>query len=399
MDQLAIFGGRPALERPIGYGRQYIDDDDIQAVVDVLKSDYLTCGPKIAEAEEKLCRVTGAKHAVLIANGTAALHAACFAAGVGPGDEVITTPLTFAASANCALYCGARPVFADIDPDTYNIDPECVEKLITDKTKAVVAVDFTGQAVELDRLRDICHRHGLILIEDAAHALGTKYDGKPVGSIADMTEFSFHPVKTCTAGEGGAVTTDDDALYEKLALFRTHGITRDPALMDKPTEGGWYYQQVALGYNYRVTDMQAALLSSQLDKLDRFAARRKELVKRYDEAFSAMPEITVQKEIPQSDTVRHLYLLQFNLEMLTCGRKELYDALKAEGVGVNVHYIPTYTFPYYRQLGYEPGLCPNAERLYERIVSIPLFYSLTDEQQEQVIEAVRKVIAYYRKEA
>ena len=399
MDQLAIFGGRPALERPIGYGRQYIDDDDIQAVVDVLKSDYLTCGPKIAEAEEKLCRVTGAKHAVLIANGTAALHAACFAAGVGPGDEVITTPLTFAASANCALYCGARPVFADIDPDTYNIDPECVEKLITDKTKAVVAVDFTGQAVELDRLRDICHRHGLILIEDAAHALGTKYDGKPVGSIADMTEFSFHPVKTCTAGEGGAVTTDDDALYEKLALFRTHGITRDPALMDKPTEGGWYYQQVALGYNYRVTDMQAALLSSQLDKLDRFAARRKALVKRYDEAFSAMPEITVQKEIPQSDTVRHLYLLQFNLEMLTCGRRELFDALKAEGVGVNVHYIPTYTFPYYRQLGYEPGLCPNAERLYERIVSIPLFYSLTDEQQEQVIEAVRKVIAYYRKEA
>ena len=399
MDQLAIFGGRPALERPIGYGRQYIDDDDIQAVVDVLKSDYLTCGPKIAEAEEKLCRITGAKHAVLIANGTAALHAACFAAGVGPGDEVITTPLTFAASANCALYCGARPVFADINPDTYNIDPECVEKLITDKTKAVVAVDFTGQAVELDRLRDICHRHHLILIEDAAHSLGTKYDGKPVGSIADMTEFSFHPVKTCTAGEGGAVTTNDDALYEKLALFRTHGITRDPALMDKPTEGGWYYQQVALGYNYRVTDMQAALLSSQLDKLDRFAARRKELVKRYDEAFSAMKEITVQKEIPQSDTVRHLYLLQFNLEMLTCGRKELYDALKAEGVGVNVHYIPTYTFPYYRQLGYEPGLCPNAERLYERIVSIPLFYSLTDEQQEQVIEAVRKVIAYYRKEA
>ena len=398
MDQLAIFGGRPALERPIGYGRQYIDDDDIQAVVDVLKSDYLTCGPKIAEAEEKLCRITGAKHAVLIANGTAALHAACFAAGVGPGDEVITTPLTFAASANCALYCGARPVFADINPDTYNIDPDCVERLITDKTKAVVAVDFTGQAVELDRLRDICRRHGLILIEDAAHALGTKYDGKPVGSIADMTEFSIHPVKTCTAGEGGAVTTNDDALYEKLALFRTHGITRDPALMDKPTEGGWYYQQVALGYNYRVTDMQAALLSSQLDKLDRFAARRKELVKRYDEAFSAMKEITVQKEIPQSDTVRHLYLLQFNLEMLTCGRKELYDALKAEGVGVNVHYIPTYTFPYYKGLGYAPGLCPHAERLYERIVSIPLFYSLTDEQQEQVIEAVRKVIAYYRKE-
>ena len=399
MDQLAIFGGKPVLEKKLGYGHQYIDDADIQAVADVLKSDYLTCGPKIAEAEEKLCRITGAKHAVLIANGTAALHAACFAAGIGPGDEVITTPLTFAASANCALYCGGRPVFADIDPATYNIDPDCVEKRITEKTKAVVAVDFTGQAGELDRLREICGRRGLILIEDAAHALGTKYNGRPVGGIADMTEFSFHPVKTCTAGEGGAVTTNDDALYQKLALFRTHGITRDPALMEEPPEGGWYYQQVALGYNYRVTDMQAALLSSQLDKLDRFAARRKALVKRYDAAFSAMPEITVQKEIPQSDTVRHLYILQFNLEMLTCGRKELFDALQAEGVGVNVHYIPTYTFPYYRQLGYRPGLCPNAERLYERIVSIPLYYSLTDEQQDKVIEAVRKVIAYYRKDA
>ncbi len=399
MERLAIFGGKPVLEKKIGYGRQYIDDDDVRAVVDVLKSDYLTCGPKIEEAERKLCAVTGAKHAVLIANGTAALHAACFAAGVGPGDEIVTTPMTFAASANCALYCGARPVFADIDPATYNIDPDCVERLITEKTKAVVAVDFTGQAVELDRLREICGRRGVILIEDAAHALGTKYNGQPVGSIADMTEFSFHPVKTCTAGEGGAVTTDDDALYEKLVLFRTHGITRNPALMDKPAEGGWYYQQTALGYNYRITDIQAALLSSQLDKLDRFAARRKELVKRYDAAFSAMPEITVQKEIPQSDTVRHLYVVQFNLEALTCGRRELFDALQAEGVGVNVHYIPTYTFPYYRQLGYRPGLCPNAERLYERIVSIPLYYSLTDEQQDKVIEAVRKVIAYYRKEA
>lgn len=398
MEQLAIFGGPPVFEKKIGYGRQYIDDDDIRAVADVLRSDFLTCGPKIGEAERKLCEITGAKHAVLIANGTAALHAACFAAGVGPGDEVVTTPLTFAASANCALYCGARPVFADIDPATYNIDPDCVEACVTEKTKAVVAVDFTGQAVDLDRLREICRRRGLILIEDAAHSLGTKYNGRPVGSIADMTEFSFHPVKTCTAGEGGAVTTNDDELYRKLVLFRTHGITRAPDQMDGPAEGGWYYQQIALGYNYRITDMQAALLSSQLDKLDRFAARRKELVRRYDEAFGAMPEITVQREIPASDTVRHLYLLQFNLEMLTAGRRELYDALQAEGVGVNVHYIPTYTFPYYRQLGYRPGLCPNAERLYERIVSIPLFYSMTDEQQEKVIGAVRKVVAYYKKD-
>ncbi len=397
MDRLAIFGGKPVFDKKIGYGHQYIDDADIQAVVDVLKSDFLTCGPKIDETEAKLCKITGAKHTVLIANGTAALHATVFAAGIGPGDEVITTPITFAASANCALYCGGKPVFADINPDTYNIDPDSIEEHITEKTKAIVAVDFTGQAVEIQRIREICDKHNLIFIEDAAHSLGTKYHGKPVGSLADMTEFSFHPVKTCTAGEGGAITTNSDELYKKLVLFRTHGITRVQDWMDKKSEGGWYYQQVALGYNYRMADIQAALLSSQLDKLDMFAARRKELVKRYNEAFSAMPEITVQKEIQESDTVRHLYILQFNFEMLKCGRREIYDALQAEGIGVNVHYIPVYSFPYYQQLGYRMGSCPNAERLYDRIVSIPLFYGLTDEQQDRVIEAVRKVVDYYRR--
>lgn len=397
MKKLAIFGGNPVLKEKIGYGHQYIDDADIQAVVNVLKSDYLTCGPKIEETEAKLCEITGARHAVLIANGTAALHAACFAALIGNGDEVITTPITFAASANCALYCGGKPIFADINPETYNIDPDNVEKCITDKTKAVVAVDFTGQAVELNRLREICDKHNLILIEDAAHSLGTKYEGKSVGSIADMTEFSFHPVKTCTAGEGGAITTNDDELYKRLVLFRAHGITRVPNWMDKPSEGGWYYQQVTLGYNYRMTDIQAALLSSQLDKLEMFASRRKELVKRYNEAFSQIPEITVQKEICESDTVRHLYILQFNLEMLNGTRKDYYDALMAEGIGVNVHYIPIYLFPHYCSLGYKMGTCPNAERLYERIVSIPLYYSLTDEKQDMIIEAVKKVIDYYRK--
>ncbi|MBR2143778.1 UDP-4-amino-4,6-dideoxy-N-acetyl-beta-L-altrosamine transaminase [Anaerovibrio sp.] len=397
MEELAINGGKPVFEKRIGYGHQYVDDADIQAVVDVLKSDFLTCGPKIEEAEAKLCKITGAKYAVLIANGTAALHAAMFAADVGPGDEVITTPITFAASANCALYCGAKPVFADINPKTYNINPESVEKKITDKTKAVVAVDFTGQAVEIDKIREICDRHNLIFIEDAAHSLGTKYNGKPVGSLADMTEFSFHPVKTCTAGEGGAITTNNDELYKRLVLFRTHGITRNQELMDKPSEGGWYYQQVALGYNYRMTDIQAALLSSQLDKLERFGKRRKELVKRYNEAFSAMPELVVQQEIAQSDTVRHLYIIQLNLDMLKCGRREVFEALQAEGLGVNVHYIPVYSFPYYQKLGYRMGECPNAERLYERIISIPLYYSLTDEEQDKVIKAVNKVIKYYRR--
>lgn len=397
MEKLAIFGGTPVFDKKIGYGHQYIDDEDIQAVVDVLKSDFLTCGPKIDEAEAKLCEITGARHAVLVSNGTAALHAACFAAGIGPGDEVITTPITFAASANCALYCGGKPVFADINPETYNIDPDSIEKCITEKTKAVVAVDFTGQAVEVQRIREICDKHNLVFIEDAAHSLGTRFNGKPIGSLADMTEFSFHPVKTCTAGEGGAITTNDDELYKKLLLFRTHGITRVNKWMDKPSEGGWYYQQVDLGYNYRITDMQAALLSSQLDKLDIFASRRKELVKRYNEVFNEMPEIIVQKEIPESDTVRHLYIIQLDLEKLTCGRKEVYDALQAEGVGVNVHYIPVYSFPYYQKLGYKMGLCPNAEYLYERIISIPLFYSMTDKDQEKVIEAVKKVISYYRK--
>jgi len=395
--ELAINGGTPIFEKRIGYGRQYIDDTDIKAVVDVLKSDFLTCGPKITEAESKLCEITGAKHAVLIANGTAALHAAAFAADIGPGDEVITTPITFAASANCALYCGGKPVFADINPETYNIDPASIEKKITKNTKAVVAVDYTGQAVEIDKIREICNKHNLIFIEDAAHSLGTKYKGKPVGSLADMTEFSFHPVKTCTAGEGGAITTNDNELYKKLILFRTHGITRVQEWMDKESEGGWYYQQVDLGYNYRMTDIQAALLASQLDKLDMFAKRRKELVKRYDEAFAGMPEITVQKEIPESDTVRHLYIIQLNTEMLKCGRREVFEALQAEGIGVNVHYIPVYSFPYYQKLGYKMGSCPNAEKLYERIISIPLFYSMTNEDQDRVVEAVNKVIDYYRK--
>lgn len=398
MEELAINGGKPVFEKKIGYGHQYIDDADIRAVVDVLKSDYLTCGPKIEEAEQKLCKITGAKYAVLIANGTAALHAMMFAAGIGLGDEVITTPITFAASANCALYCGAKPVFADINPTTYNIDPASIEARITSKTKAVVAVDFTGQAVEVDKIRAICDKHNLVFIEDAAHSLGTKYNGKPVGNVADMTEFSFHPVKTCTAGEGGAVTTNDKELYKRLLLFRTHGITRSQELMDKPSEGGWYYQQVELGYNYRMTDIQAALLSSQLDKLEMFGKRRKELVKRYNEAFSAMPEIIVQKEIPESDTVRHLYIIQLNLDMLKCSRREVFETLQAEGVGVNVHYIPVYSFPYYQKLGYKMGSCPNAEKLYERIISIPLYYSLTDEEQDKVIKAVKKVIHYYKRQ-
>lgn len=395
MNKPAIEGGTPVRDTKIFYGHQYIDDADIQAVVEVLKSDYLTCGPKISELEEKLCKVTGAEYAVVCSNGTAALHIAAMAAGVGEGDEVITTPITFAASANCALYCGARPVFADIDPETYNIDPARVEAAITPRTKAVVAVDYTGQSVALDPLRKICKEHNLVLIEDGAHVIGTKYEGKPNGSISDMTTFSFHPVKTVTGGEGGAVLTNDEKLYQKLLLYRAHGITRNPELMAHEPDGPWYYEMVDMGYNYRMTDMQAALIISQLDKLEMFSKRRKEIVARYNEAFAKLPQISVQKEIPESDTTRHLYILRIVPEKLKINRRQFFDALAAENICCNVHYIPTYYFPYYEKLGYQRGICPNAEKLYEEIISLPLYYAMSDEDVESVIHGVQKLAEYY----
>ena len=395
MEKPAICGGTPVRDTKIFYGHQYIDDADIQAVVDVMHDD-LTCGPKIAELEQKLCRITGAKYAVVCSNGTAALHIATLAAGVKAGDEVITTPITFAASANCALYCGAKPVFADINEETYNIDPECVKALTTEKTKAVVAVDYTGQSAELDELLDHCHKHGMVLIEDGAHVIGTRYKGKCNGSIADMTTFSFHPVKTVTCGEGGAVLTNNEEYYKKLLLYRAHGITRDPSMMEHEPDGPWYYEQIYLGMNYRLTDIQAALLISQLDKLPMFSARRKEIVKRYNEAFSRLPQITVQKEIPESDTTRHLYILRLNLDKLKIDRKEFFEALAAENVCCNVHYIPTYYFPYYEKLGYKRGICPKAEKLYEEIISLPLYYAMSDQDVQDVICAVTKIAEYYK---
>ena len=265
----------------IPYGRQWIEKDDIDAVVDVLKSDYVTTGPAVEQFEKTVAKYVGAKYAVAIANGTAALHAACYAAGIGPGDEVITTPITFAASANCALYCGATPVFADIEEDTYNIDPKEIEKKITEKTKAIVAVHFTGQPCKMDEIHAIAKKHKLIVIEDAAHALGADYKGKRVGSMSDMTTFSFHPVKHITTGEGGMIVTNSKKLYDKLILFRSHGITRDAKKLEK-NEGGWYYEQQDLGYNYRITDIQCAIGTSQMKKLDKFVERRRAIAKRYE---------------------------------------------------------------------------------------------------------------------
>ncbi len=394
---LAIKGGKPVRENKIFYGRQWIDEDDIKAVSDVLRGDYITCGPYVTSLENRLCEYTGAKHASVVSNGTAALHCACLAAGVKEGDEVITTPLTFAASANCAIYCGAKPVFADVDMKTYNIDPESIKARITDKTKAVVAVDFTGQAVKVEEIKKICHDNGLVFIEDAAHSIGTKYNGKQVGSIADMTTFSFHPVKTVTGGEGGAILTNNDEYHTKLVLAHTHGITHDEALMEEaPHEGPWYYEQISMGFNYRLTDFQAALIESQLTKLDKFAARRKEIVARYNEAFKDVPGIIIQEEIPESDTCRHLYIIRLDFDVLKCTRREFFDAMSAENVQCQVHYVPVYYFPFYKHLGYEKGLCPNAEKIYEGIMSIPLYPKMTDDDVSDVIEAVRKVADYYR---
>lgn len=397
MEKPAIAGGTPVRNTKLFYGHQYIDEADVKAVTEVLTSDYLTCGPKVTELENRLCELTGAKYAVACSNGTAALHIAAMAAGLQEGDELITTPITFAASANCALYCGAKPVFADINSNTYNIDPKSVQEKITEKTKAVVAVDFTGQAVELEPLLAMCHEKGIVLIEDGAHSIGTKYKGKMVGSIADMTTFSFHPVKTVTGGEGGAVLTNSDELYEKLVLYRTHGITREANLLEREPHGPWYYEQVDLGYNYRLTDIQCALILSQLDKLELFQARRKEIVERYNQAFMEVPELFVQQEIPESDTTRHLYILRIRPEKLTIDRKGFFEALGAENICCNVHYIPVYYHPYYEKLGYKKGICPNAEKLYDEILSLPLYYSLTDQDVEDVICAVKKIAAFYRK--
>lgn len=398
MEKLAIFGGRPVREQPVSYGKQYIDEEDIAAVTEALQGEEITGGPKIDELEKKICEVTGAKYAVAVANGTAALHLAAMAAGVQAGDEVIVSSITFAASANCVLYCGAMPVFADIRPDTYNIDPASVRSLITPETKGIVAVDFTGQSVENDELRAICKEHNLFFIEDAAHAIGTKYKGRPVGSLADMTCFSFHPVKTVTGGEGGAITTNDEQLYRRLMRLRSHGITRNRDEMVHPTDAEWYNEQVELGYNYRLTAFQAALVCSQLKKLSLFSQRRKEIVERYNEAFRDMPEIFVQKEIPQSETTRHLYILRLNLDRLNCDRRQFFDALWAENIHPQVHYLPVYWHSYYEGMGYVKGLCPNAEAYYNEVMSIPLYYTLTDDDVEDVICAVKKVVCYYRKQ-
>ncbi|MED2915334.1 UDP-4-amino-4,6-dideoxy-N-acetyl-beta-L-altrosamine transaminase [Bacillus thuringiensis] len=391
---LGIHGGKPVREAYLPYGQQQIDEYDIQAVVDVLKGDFLTTGPMIQQFEEAIAKYVGAKYAVSFSNGTAALHAACYAAGITEGDEVITTPMTFVASANCILYQGAKPVFADIDNETYNISPKSIEEKITNKTKAIIPVHFTGQPVELEAIQKIAKKNNLIIIEDAAHALGATYKNKKIGSIGDMTMFSFHPVKHITTGEGGVITTNNPLFYEKLVQFRTHGIERNPQKLLE-NHGPWYYEMQFLGYNYRITDIQAALGLSQLSKLESFIKIRKKYVDIYSKEFSCLSEIIIPKQLPQTSSSWHLYIIRLNTKLLKCNRKEFYEALQRENIGVNVHYIPVHLQPFYQKLGYEKGICPQAENVYEEIITLPLFPKMTEADVWDVIQAVRKVLLFY----
>jgi len=396
--ELAINGGKPIRDKMLPYGHQWIDQDDIKAVSEGLQSDWITQGPKVEEFEKNFATYIGARYAVAVNSGTAALHAACFAAGISKGDKVITTPITFAASANCVIYQGGTPVFADIREDTLNIDPEEIKKKITSDTRAIIPVDFTGLPVDLEEILQIARENNLIVIEDASHALGATYKESKIGSISDMTIFSFHPVKHITTGEGGMITTNNKEYYERLKLFRTHGITKDK---DKLLnyDGPWYYEMQELGYNYRLTDFQCALGISQLKKIDKIIQRRRKIVKKYNYEFKDMPEIKIPEINPiDSNPVWHIYMIQLNLDRLKVDRREIFEALRAENIGVNVHYMPVHLQPYYRnKYNYHQGDFPKAENYYLREITLPIFPMMSDKDIDDVIKAVKKVISYYRK--
>jgi len=388
---LAINGGSPVRASFLPYGRQSVDEADIEAVVEVLRSDWLTTGPKVAEFEEAFAARVGAAHAVSFSSGTAALHAAAFAAGLKPGDEAITTPLTFAATANCALYQGATPVFSDVSSDTLNLDPEQIERKISPKTRAILPVDYAGHPADLTAILEIARRQGLIVIEDACHALGAEYGGRRVGSVADMTVFSFHPVKHITTGEGGMVTTNHSQLAETLRRFRNHGISSDAR--QRQSAGQWHYEMVLLGFNYRLPDIVCALGLQQLKKLDANVARRREIAARYTAAFRDIPTVIPPAVRAEVNPAWHLYPIRLDLDKLTAGRREVFRALRAENIGVNVHYIPVHHHPYYRErFGYKGGEFPVAEDAYERLISLPMFHGMSDGDAEDVIRAVLKVV-------
>jgi UDP-4-amino-4,6-dideoxy-N-acetyl-beta-L-altrosamine transaminase len=389
--RLAIDGGTPVRKTVLPYAHQWVDEDDVRAVVEVLHSDWLTTGPQVGKFEKALASYVGAKYAVAMSSGTAGLHAATFAAGLGPGHEAITTPLTFVASANCVLYHQACPVFADVQPDTLNIDPAQIEPRITSRTKVLIPVDYAGQPADLDEIDEIAARHQLVVIEDAAHALGARYKGRRVGTLATITVFSTHAVKHITTGEGGVVVTDDAELAGQLRVFRNHGITSEARDRQE-----WFYEMTALGYNYRLTDIQCALGLTQLHKLDVWLKRRRAIASRYNEAFAGMPEIEIPVIRSDRESAWHLYPIRLNLRKLRVGRREVFKALRSENIGVNVHYIPIPWHPHYRKLGYDKGQWPVAESAYERLISLPIFAGMTDSDTQDVIDAVTKVVTAYR---
>jgi len=391
---LAIDGGTPVRGTLLPYGRQSVDEADIQAVVDVLRSDWLTTGPKVSEFEEMFAARIGAKHAVSFSSGTAALHGAAFAAGLKAGDEAITSPLTFAATANCVLYQGATPVFADVSPDTLNLDPAQLERCVAAKTRAVIPMDYAGHPADLEAIRKIAADRGLVVIDDACHALGAMYRGRAVGSLADMTVFSFHPVKHITTGEGGMVATDNPQFAETLRRFRNHGISSEAR--QRQSQGQWHYEMVLLGFNYRIPDILCALGAQQLKRLDANLARRREVAGRYAAAFRGIPAIIAPVERPGVSSAWHLYPIRLRLEALTADRSQVFRALRAENIGVNVHYIPVHLHPYYRErFGYRGGEFSIAESAYEQLISLPMFHGMTDQDVADVIHAVEKVLTHF----
>ncbi|CEO20947.1 UDP-4-amino-4,6-dideoxy-N-acetyl-beta-L-altrosamine transaminase [Paraclostridium sordellii] len=394
---LCINGGKPTREKYLPYGKQFIDDEDIEMVIKTLKSDFLTTGPIVEEFEKKFAEYVGAKYAVAVSNGTSALHIAALAANLKEGDEGITTPITFAASANCIMYCGAKPVFCDINLKNYNIDENKIESCISEKTKVIVPVDFTGQCCNIEKIMEIANKHNLIVIQDASHSLGTKYNDKKIGSIAHMTTFSLHPVKTITSGEGGVVTTNSKELYEKLILYKTHGISKNKEKLINKNYPSWYYEQLCLGYNYRITDIQCALGISQLSKIKKFINKRKYLVSLYDKYLKQVDGLILQKEEDYSDTSRHLYIIRLNLDKLKVDRDKIYEALIGENIGVNLHYIPVYKHPYYSENGYKDILCENAEKFYKSCLTIPLHVNMNEKDIEDVVCAIKKVLDYYKR--
>jgi perosamine synthetase len=391
---LAIHGGSPVRASLLPYGRQSVDEADIAAVVEVLRSDWLTTGPKVAEFEQAFAARVGAAHAVSFTSGTAALHAAAFAAGLKAGDEAITTPMTFAATANCVLYQGAAPVFADVSADTLNLDPEQIEKKISPRTKAILPVDYAGHPAELTPIIETARRHGLVVIEDACHALGAEYDGRRVGSIADMTVFSFHPVKHITTGEGGMVATNNPQFAETLRRFRNHGISSDAR--QRQNAGQWHYEMVLLGFNYRLPDIVCALGIQQLKKLDANLARRREIAALYTAAFRDVSGVIPPVVRPEANPAWHLYPIRLDPEKLSADRAQIFRALRAENIGVNVHYIPVHLHPYYRErFGYKGGEFPVAEDAYSRLISLPMFHGMSDQDVKDVIAAITKVFSTY----